>query len=137
MNDDRKNPGLKATGGGADYYTKLWNESGTKVPPMLVNVRLAKSSAVLGQVLVLRVQVYSQVLLGRIKQAEKEVSRYESVANLRMLAGTMAAALSEQCSNDYGDNFSASEYERMGKDAFNQVIEKLEVRDLTTGIVTG
>lgn len=137
MNDDFKNPGLKATGSGKDYYTKLWEESKVKAPPTLVTVNLSKSSAMLGTGLVLRVQVYSQVLKGRVKQAEKQISRHETIANLRILAGMMAAALSEHCSNDYGDDFTPTEYERMGMDAFNQIIEKLEGGDLTIGMVTG
>lgn len=139
MNDDFKNPGLKKSGGN-DYYTKLWESVKTKQKrndELLVNVRLAKKSALLGPTLVIMVQVYSQVLKGRIKQAERPVSRNTPIAELRKLAGVMAAALSEQCSNDYGDNFNAPDYERMGHSAFDQIVEKLERGDLTVGIITG
>lgn len=126
--------------GGSDYYTRLWNDMkdrrGRK-SEFLVNVRIAKDSAMLGQGFVLKVQVYSQVLKGRIKQAEKQMTKADGMDGLRRMAGLMAAALSEECCNEYGDSFNPSDYERMGKDAFDQLVQKLQDGELTIGLVNG
>lgn len=123
-----------------NYYNKLWAaaKEKTKDPyETLVNVRIAKSSAMLGEGMVLRVQVYSQVLKGRIKMAEKEMTRADGMSGLRTMAGILAASLAEECCKAYGDNLNPSDYERMGWDAFDQIVRKAEDGDLTLGMVRG
>lgn len=123
-----------------DYYNKLWASAKAKNKDpyeTLVNVRIAKSSAMLGDGMVLRVQVYSQVLKGRIKMAEREMSKSDGMSGLRTTAGIMAAALAEECCKAYGDNLNPSDYERMGWDAFDQIVRKAEDGELTLGMVRG
>ena len=123
-----------------DYYTKIWDKEkaarGQKTET-LVNVRVAKSSAMLGEGLVLRVQVYSQVLKGRIKMAEKEMTKGDGMDGLRRMSGILAAALAEECCKEYKDTLDPSEYYRMGMDAFDQIVRKVEDGELTVGIVQG
>ena len=123
-----------------DYYNKLWNsaKAARKDPyETLVNVRVAKSSAMLGEGLVLRVQVYSQALKGRIKMAEKEMTKYDGMSGLRSMAGLLAASLAEECCTAYGDDLNPSDYYRMGCEAFDQIVRKVEDGDLTLGMVRG
>jgi hypothetical protein len=123
-----------------NYYNRLWaaakKKSGDK-QETLVNVRIAKSSAMLGEGMVLRVQVYSQVLMGRIQMAEKEMSKYDGMSGLRNMAGILAASLAEKCCEAYKDTFDPSDYYRMGCDAFDQIVRKVEDGDLTLGMVRG
>jgi hypothetical protein len=123
---------------GRDYYTKLWDATKKKrkqKDEILVNVHVAKDSMVLGEGLILRVQVYSQVKRGRIKQAERRMSKGDGFSGLRAMAGLMAATLAEECCKEYGDVMEPIDYEKMGRNAFDQIVNRLEKGELTVGVV--
>lgn len=140
MNDDKKNIGLVKKANGPDYFTKLWDAAKKKdknLKQQLVNVRVRKGSALVGEkIIVLMVQVFSQNLKGRVKQAEKEMNTGHTMGELRSAAGLMAGALAELCCNDYGDTYDPSDYAKLGGEAFDQIVRKLEQGELTVGIIT-
>lgn len=140
MNDDKKNIGLVKKANGPDYFTKLWDAAKKKdknLKQQLVNVRVRKGSALVGEkIIVLMVQVFSQNLKGRVKQAEKEMNTGHTMGELRSAAGLMAGALAELCCNDYGDSYDPSDYAKLGGEAFDQIVRKLEQGELTVGIIT-
>ena len=141
MNDDFKNIGLVKKANGPDYFTKLWDAAQKKdknLKQQLVNVRVRRGySAIIGQkTLVLMVQVFSQNLKGRLKQAEKEMNTGHTMGELRSAAGLMAGALAELCCNDFGDTYDPSDYAKLGGEAFDQIVRALQAGELTVGIVT-
>lgn len=139
MNDDTKNIGLLKKANGPDYFTRLWDSALAKdkaLKQQLVNVRVRKGSGLLGEkVLVLMVQVFSQNLKGRVKQGEKTMTNADSMDALRGAAGLMAGALAELCCNDYGDTFDPSDYAKLGGEAFDQIVRKLQDGELTVGVI--
>lgn len=141
MNDDKKNIGLIKKANGPDYYNKLWASAKKKdktLKEQLVNVRVRRGSGLLGEkVIVLMVQVYSKNLSGRIKQGEKEMTTANSMSELRNTACMLAGALAELCCNDYGDSYDPSDYAKLGGEAFDQIVRKLQDGELTVGIITG
>jgi hypothetical protein len=141
MNDDFKNIGLVKKAKGPDYFTKLWEDEQKRdrnLKQQLVNVRVRKGeSALLGRnTIVLMVQVFSQNLKGRAKQAEKEMNTGHTMSELRTAAGLMAGALAEMCCNDFGDTYDPSEYARLGVEAFDQIVRRLQDGELTVGTIT-
>jgi hypothetical protein len=140
MNDDKKNIGLVKKANGPDYFTKLWDAAKKKdknLKQQLVNVRVRKGSALVGEkIIVLMVQVFSQNLKGRVKQAEKEMNTGHTMGELRSAAGLMAGALAELCCNDYADTYDPSDYAKLGGEAFDQIVRALQDGELTVGIVT-
>jgi len=141
MNDDFKNTGLLKRVTGPDNMTRMWNEALKKdknLQEQLVNVRVRRGSALVGQkTIVLMVQVFSKNLKGRVKQAEKEMDTSNRMPELRNAAVLMAGALAELCCNDYGDTYDPSDYAKLGGEAFDQIVRKLEDGELTVGIITG
>lgn len=124
-----------------DYYTNLWNRTkkaeGEKHEKK-VNVFMSRATPLSGvHEVTLVVEVYSQMMKSRIKRAERVVGSNTTMTELRKLAGVMCAALSEQCSESFGDNFSGREYEQMAHEAFDALVKDLENGVLTKATIKG
>lgn len=124
-----------------DYYTKLWEKTqgakGEKHEKKL-NVYITRGSPLTGsETVTLVVEVYSQVQKSRIKRADRAVTRNTPMGELRKLAGAMAGALAEQCSDSFGDNLDGKEYEKMGHEAFDALQKGLEQGVLTMATIKG
>lgn len=124
-----------------DYYTDLWNRTkkaeGEKHEKK-INVFMSRATPLSGvREVTLVVEVYSQVLKSRLKRAERVVGSNATMAELRKLAGVMGAAMSEECSLHYGDNFSGREYEQMAHEAFDALVKDLENGVLTMATIKG
>lgn len=124
-----------------DYYTNLWNRTqkakGEKYEKK-VNVFMSRATPLSGvREVTLVVEVYSQVMKSRLKRAERVVGSNATMSELRKLAGVMGAAMSEECSLHYGDNFSGREYEQMAHEAFDALVKDLENGVLTMATIKG
>lgn len=126
---------------GGDYYTNLWEKTQKargEIYEKKINVFMTRASQLAGvQEVTLVVEVYSQMKKSRIKRCERVVGTSSTMVEIRKLAGVMGAAMSEKCSEDFGDNFNAPEYEKMAHEAFDALVKDLERGVLTMATIKG
>ena len=119
-----------------DHYNQQWDLARKDgIAYNIVTVRIAKSSALLGALLNLRVQVMSTNMQGRGKHVEQEIHRGDTMESMRKKAVMMAGAMAELCCESYGDNYNAGEIAKAGGDAFDQIVQKLMDNEFTAGRV--
>jgi len=116
-----------------DYYTALWRRY--KAKPAKVSVRVKRKSAILGEGIILQVQVYSGRKPGRIKQGERFFYKNDPIKDVRQMAGVLAGALAERCCEEYLDSFDPSECARQAMDTFDRLREDLDRNRLTTAFL--
>lgn len=82
-----------------------------------------------------RVQVYSVIKPGMIKQGEKRFYKTDSTENIAKWCEITGGALAEECCEVYGDSFDPSDYAKASREAFRKVLRELEQGDRLTRVV--
>lgn len=82
-----------------------------------------------------RVQVYSVLKPGMIKQCEKKFYKVDSTENIAKWCEISSGAMAEACCETFGDVFDPSDYAKAGREAFRKVLRELEQDDRLTRVV--
>lgn len=79
-----------------------------------------------------RVQVYSVMKPGSIKQVEKKFYKADSTESIAKWCEISAGAGAEECCEEFGDQFDPSDYAKAGREAFRKVLRELEQGSVLT-----
>ena len=122
-----------------EHYGALWNKEKAKNPSLKmarVTVSIRRHTLMLGEGIILAVEVFSANKPGRGKHGEREFYRHENIDKVREMAGVLAGALAELCCNDYGDTFEPDDCVKAALDTFDKIKSDLEAGVLTKAITT-
>lgn len=100
-----------------------------------VSVSVKPSSLILGDGIVLVVEVFSNVKPGNGKHGERQFYKSDSLTKVREMACALGGALAELCCADFGDDYDIMECAKAAGEVFDAIREQLEKGVLTKGIL--
>jgi hypothetical protein len=102
----------------------------------MVKVEITRAESILGPGIKLIVSVYSQVKPGAIKRGERFFYKADAGERVAKMAEVLGGHLAELCCAEHGDIFDPDDYAKAAREAFRQVLMKLEKESvLTPGII--